>query len=95
MHKLFVYVHAHSIKLTSLIFLAIVDGRATEELVQCFQLQQCLLMGFTDSSERFCDMLLYHGLICHQIDQVLALRQSDPNPVRPYTTLCLNFIVYL
>ena len=58
------------------------DGKATEELVQCFQLQQCLLMGFTDSSEQFCDLLLYHGLICHQIDQILALRQSDPNPVR-------------
>ena len=78
--------------------LAIVDGEATEDLVQCFQLQQCLLMGFTDGSEQFCDMLLYHGLICHQIDQVLALRQSEPNPVRLHKTLyliLLNFSIIL
>ena len=71
--------------------LAIVDGEATQDLVQCFQLQQCLLMGFTDGSEQFCDMLLYHGLICHQIDQVLALRQSEPNPVRLHRTLYSSF----
>ena len=50
--------------------------------MHCLLLQQHLLMAFTDGSERFCDMILYNGLICQQIDQVLALRQSGSNPVR-------------
>ena len=53
---------------------------------QCYQ-KSCtlcfadLLMVFTDGNEKFCDMILYNGFICQQIDQVLALRQSGSNPV--------------
>ena len=58
------------------------DGNATKDLVHCLLLQQHLLMAFTDGSEQFCDMILFNGFICQQIDQVLALRQSGSNPVR-------------
>jgi len=50
-------------------------------------------MAFTDGSEKFCDMILYNGFICQQIDQVLALRQSGSNPVSMHY-VCMFVFVY-